>query len=323
MFDASPSPIPEDSPPSASCSSGRAPRAWLELIRVPNLLSVPGDPLAGFLLAAAATGVARRVDIGCFAAMVSAVCLYVVGLITNDICDLTEDTQARPRRPLPSGRISLARAELAAGSLAVGGLAAAALAGRVTLVVAVVLLGVLVTYNRLAKSHPLLGPFAMGLCRGGSVLLGASAVGKAGVTAPGVLVLAVSVVGYIAAVTTIAAGETGTQELGNRRFLPLFVVCLGGSVVWASIRGLGVNVMAVMPLLGAAAVSARVGSRLRGSVSPAVCQLCVGRLIGALILIQSAAAVALLDTRGALAMTIGGGLLWLVFGRLGRWFYSS
>ena len=31
-------------------------RAWLEILRVPNLPTVPGDPLAGVLLAAAAAG---------------------------------------------------------------------------------------------------------------------------------------------------------------------------------------------------------------------------------------------------------------------------
>ena len=73
---------------------------------MPNLLTVPGDPSAGFFLAALAveswpTRPVLRVGI---AAGVSLL-LYAAGLLWNDYFDFAEDLRDRPDRPLPSGRV--------------------------------------------------------------------------------------------------------------------------------------------------------------------------------------------------------------------------
>ena len=66
-------------------------RTWLQLVRAPNLLTVPGDPLAGFLLAT--FGVLRAQ--AAFAVGAS-LCLYAAGLLWNDLFDLEEDRRERP-----------------------------------------------------------------------------------------------------------------------------------------------------------------------------------------------------------------------------------
>src|SRR5690349_4677009 len=82
-------------------------RAWLQLFRAPNLLTVPGDPLAGFLIA---TG--GNLDSRVAIAVIASLCLYAAGLAMNDLADLTEDRRDRPNRPLASGAISKGAAGL-------------------------------------------------------------------------------------------------------------------------------------------------------------------------------------------------------------------
>src|SRR5262245_2678680 len=106
-------------------------RHWLQLFRVPNLFTVPGDPLAGFLLATGWTHEGRAwLDGRAAFAVVASVCLYAAGLAMNDLCDLAEDRRDRPARPLASGAIPVSAAWIACGALcAIGIIAMAALAG--------------------------------------------------------------------------------------------------------------------------------------------------------------------------------------------------
>ena len=75
-------------------------RAWLQLFRVPNLFTVPGDPLAGFLIA---TG--GHLDTRALCAVLASLAIYAAGLAMNDLADFAEDKSERPKRPLPSGAI--------------------------------------------------------------------------------------------------------------------------------------------------------------------------------------------------------------------------
>ena len=53
---------------------------WLQLFRLPNLLTVPGDPIAGAILASAGQGITvERV----FLVAVASVGLYAAGLLMN------------------------------------------------------------------------------------------------------------------------------------------------------------------------------------------------------------------------------------------------
>ena len=55
-------------------------RTWLQLLRAPNLFTVPGDPLAGYLLACYGA-VEPRVLLPVFASL----CFYSSGLLVNDL----------------------------------------------------------------------------------------------------------------------------------------------------------------------------------------------------------------------------------------------
>src|SRR6266567_8976267 len=90
-----------NTPPPPNMSASAKWRAWLQLLRAPNLFTVPGDPLAGFLLATAG-----RPDIRLVFAITASLCFYCHGLLLNDLADLAEDRRDRPNRPLPSGAAS-------------------------------------------------------------------------------------------------------------------------------------------------------------------------------------------------------------------------
>lgn len=195
---------------------------WFRLLRLPNLLTVPGDPIAGALLAASA--VSRVPDgLAMAAASGASLCLYVFGLILNDLMDIETDLAERPDRPLPSGEITVHQARMAAIAMALSGLNLALAAGLPALYAAAVLAALIIVYNAGAKRIPLAGVLTMGLCRGASLTLGAMALGapdKAGQSLP-VMLAAGGMTLYVAALSALAAREMDAEKpQGALRWLP-------------------------------------------------------------------------------------------------------
>ncbi|MFD1320086.1 SCO3242 family prenyltransferase [Micromonospora sonneratiae] len=163
-------------------------RDFVELVRAPAALSVPGDVLAGAVAAGgrgpawsrpggggpagSAGRVGRAVRLGGLAG--SSVLLYWAGMAANDWADRRVDAVERPQRPIPSGRVPPAAAFGLSVGLTSAGLVTAGLAGgRRALAVAVPLAGVVWAYDLWAKDT-VAGPATMAACRGLDVLLGAS-----------------------------------------------------------------------------------------------------------------------------------------------------
>ncbi|MDP9842207.1 SCO3242 family prenyltransferase [Streptosporangium lutulentum] len=142
-------------------------RDFLDLVRAPAALSVPGDVVAG---GAAAGSLGHRTP----ALACASVCIYWAGMAANDWADRRLDAVERPERPIPSGRISENLALATALGLTGAGLVAAGLAaGRRGLAVAAPLAAAVWTYDLLAKNTQA-GPAVMAACRALDVLLGAS-----------------------------------------------------------------------------------------------------------------------------------------------------
>lgn len=192
--------------------------SWLQLLRLPNLLTVPGDPLAGFLLAGGGT---REINLmSLVPCIATGLLLYSAGVISNDWFDREEDKRERPERPIPSGRINPHAAILAAGAMAILGLGSAALAGIPVLLTAAALVALILGYNSGLKRIPVLGPIVMGTCRGLNLLLGAAGVGHEGIFEGSALMAAIGLVLYVASVTVVAAGETRAGRRKGIRWLP-------------------------------------------------------------------------------------------------------
>jgi len=310
--------------------------AWLQLVRLPNLLTVPGDPIAGFLLATAAgfpgsdsrfaffegiPGGALWARAG--VAAVVALLLYMCGLVDNDLADLDEDRVERPHRPLPSGRISFSAARMAAGLLGAAGVCFATISGRAGLAAAGSLLAAVLLYNHAVKRIRIAGPLLMGSCRALSLLVGAAAAGWRGECSMPVLVPAVLLGLYVASVTAIAAGETRAAELGFRRWLPALVLVTGFAAVGHVAFTAGLGGWSCAPLAGGvmAIWAGLLGHRLSGRPPPAVVQASVGRLIRGLLVLQFIfTAVAGMRPAGVGAAFLA---LWLLQFRIAKRFYST
>ena len=135
-------------------------KAWLSLMRFPNLFTVPGDAVFAYLI------VDGKTDSPLFIFVIFAVLsFYIFGLITNDIADLEPDRRERPGRPLPSGMISIKSAKFAAFIFGFAGLLLSALCGKGTFFAAVALITLIYGYNCRVKHVFLLGPASLALCR--------------------------------------------------------------------------------------------------------------------------------------------------------------
>lgn len=208
-------------------------RAYLQLVRLPNVFTAMADIFLGYLLTHS-----RLDPWPPFALLLAASSsLYLAGMVLNDYFDREQDARERPFRPIPSGRV----AETAALALGIGLLASGVILGGVAAVVArdwrpaviaLLLAGAIVLYDAAAKRTPA-GPLVMGLCRTLNVLLGMS-VSIGSLTAP-YLAVAVGIGLYIVGVTTFARSEA--RESARWQLILGVVVMLAGIAVVASTPG--------------------------------------------------------------------------------------
>jgi 4-hydroxybenzoate polyprenyltransferase len=279
-------------------------RPVAELVRLPAVLSVPGDVLVG----AASSGwpFGRRT----VALAAASGCLYWAGMALNDWADRDEDAADRPGRPIPSGRVRPGFAlGLASGLTAAGVSLAAVSGGRRALRVAVPLAGTIWAYDLGAKSTRA-GPLVMAAARGLDVLLGAGGRAAAWPAAG-------TVAGHIAAVTTLSRVETTGGPAAVRAARAAFagtVAVTGASLLLARRQStmdgrLPVGLLAGYPAaVGAAQLAAA------RDPSPAAVQRAVGAGILGLIPLQAGLLAAAGNGRlgGAL------GALWPLARRLSR-----
>ena len=144
---------------------------WLELIRLPNLFTLPGDILVGACASLAFVDFSwSRFGLLC---LISAL-LYAGGLVLNDCMDYDEDKRERPDRVLPSGRIKLSTAYSVVATFFLLALVLAWSVCFASFVVSALLILAIYLYDGPARKNPKLGFFVMGLCRGLNILLGAT-----------------------------------------------------------------------------------------------------------------------------------------------------
>lgn len=288
-------------------------RAWLQLFRVPNLFTVPGDPIAGFLLAAGA------LDRRAFAAVGASLCLYAAGLAMNDLLDFDEDRRDRPNRPLTSGAIALPAAWGATVVLILIGLGALyAAAGGPGLATGGALVAAVTLYNGWAKRIAVVGSLVMGSCRGLSVLVGAvAAQGKLDGLPVALWLGAWMMVLYIAAVTNLARHETKPSAPVSARMLPIVPPVVAFAVAsweaaWFSAAAFAMAVFFT-------------GAELRRLLAekPAPIPPVIGALIRVMLLLQAGLCLAHPESQSAWIAAAALIALMPVACRVGRWFYAS
>src|SRR5690606_31657908 len=142
-------------------------RDVVELVRLPAVLTIPGDSLAGGAAAGWPYGTRGRPR------PAAAACLSLAGRAVNHHADRELDAVERPARPIPSGRVRPGDASAPAPRATGAGLGiAAAAGGRTAVRIAVPVAAAAWTYDLVAKDTPA-GPAVMAAARGLDVLLGA------------------------------------------------------------------------------------------------------------------------------------------------------
>lgn len=179
-------------------------RDAVELVRLPAVLTIPGDSLAGG--AAAGWPYGKRG----WAMPAASACFYLAGMALNDYADRELDAVERPERPIPSGRVSPGEALGLASGLTGAGLGiATAVGGRTALRVAVPVAAAAWTYDLAAKPTAA-GPVVMAAARGLDVLLGAGGRPRRAALP------ACAVAGHTLGVTSLSRGEVhgGSRRTG-------------------------------------------------------------------------------------------------------------
>jgi len=301
-------------------------RAYLQLVRLPNLFTAMADVTMGFLFTHAVFG---RGDGWVFAFLLAASSLlYAAGVTLNDVFDFQIDARERPHRPLPSGRIPLAAARWLGWELLLIGVAlawtAAFLADDLRPgVVATFLAGSIVLYNGLVKRTPL-GPPAMGACRMLNVLLGMSV--AAGPWQDEHWTVAASIGTYIVGVTWFARTEAGRSSRWHLG-LATAVILLGIGMLW-QLPGRCDRVVPILQQepgrfsLLIAVLALLIGFRcFRAVVEPVPhrVQTAVKQCILSLVILDAAACFVVRDVAGAVIVL----LLLVPTVILGRWIEST
>ena len=196
-------------------------RGWLQLLRLPHLFSVPGDPLAAFLIAG---GLTRQTG-GYFP--LAAVCfvsfaMSLFGIITNDLADIQLDMEQHPDRPLPRGVISPRAASYAAQLCFLAAVVTAICLGWRFFLITLVVLVSIYTYNFYVKYRPRRASMMMAVMRDLSFALGILIV--PGISLPRILLLVLYGVGlflFYCGLNEITRSETLSKMVrpGGRRVL--------------------------------------------------------------------------------------------------------
>ena len=285
---------------------GPSVRAVVQLVRLPAVLSVPGDVLLG----TAASGQLRALPRTAGLTAASS-CLYLAGMALNDYADREVDARERPARPIPSGRVTPRFALGLAGGLTLASVALAVGAdGPRALKVAAPLVATVWSYDLKFKGG-LAGPAAMSACRALDVLMGAGAQGT-----PRALPAAAVVGAHTAVVTTVSAREAqgGSRELALGALAATagvvtaaaWVAERGSRSAWSRAAALGLLAAYAAVVGGAQAAAARGPSpeRLQRAVGAGVVGLMplqAGLLAGAGALLPAVSVAALWPLARALA----------------------
>ena len=200
-------------------------KAYLELTRFPAVFTALADIVLGFLLNHVDL---RPVDgqpdprfqLGILC--LSSACLYLAGMVFNDIFDRRVDAEQRSQRPIPSGRISCRSAVILGGLLLLLGVGAAGWVGRSSLNVALMLVLCIMAYDGGLKRFPVVGPLSMGGCRMLNVMLGASAGGYFLWARPQ-LPVAIGLGLYVMGLTWFGRTESRTSQRGSLVMASLLV----------------------------------------------------------------------------------------------------
>ena len=301
-------------------------RSWLQLVRLPAVFTALADICAGF-----ACKRSSFEPVTIFAALLaSSACLYLAGMIFNDVFDRRRDAIGRPGRPIPSGRIGVLPAVVVGLLLVAAGIGSAATVSRQALVISLALTACIFAYDGLLKAT-VLGPVAMGACRFLNVMLGAAIDDVSTfVWAPPQIYVAAAIGIYVAGITWFARTEEKTSArlpllggavLANIGMAALAATYSGQTLVlpwmWAGERHPAALVLLVV------AIALTVDRRIVSAVVDPSAGLVQGAVKLMLLSIITLDATAVLASSGNIYLALATALLVLPAIIVGRWVYLT
>ncbi len=156
-------------------------KSYLQLLRLPNLFTIPGDIIVGFLLVTTNPAYLVESHLNTFwsvsVLILVSLAIYCFGLVQNDLVGYEEDKQLERKRPLVLGLISFSVARRMLIFFGLFSLTLPFLINWVAVAVSLSTLTLASVYNYLNQTRNIFAPIVMGLCRGFNILLGASLVG--------------------------------------------------------------------------------------------------------------------------------------------------
>ena len=256
-------------------------RAYCELVRLPNLFTAVADILAGFLYLGGALPDWRIA----LQLALSSACLYGGGVALNDLRDGERDRRDRPKRPIPSGRISRRSAAMLVAVLLAAGVVLASTVSTFSGILAASLLVTIVLYDMTLKATRV-APGIMGICRALNLALGMSFAGFFHTSAATAIPLAAMWL-YITSVTHFARTET-LMSNRNRLVEGTIGVCVSVATLsllfcvlpdpHTAFLGLVLLLLVMLAMQGRSAIS---------NALPQVVQRSVGQFIVGLILFDT------------------------------------
>ncbi|MBA3683978.1 MAG: UbiA family prenyltransferase [Planctomycetes bacterium] len=237
---------------------------WLRLIRATGLFTILSNIMAATVAATYAEGnldpklivslllQGNRMNL-LWVALASCL-LYASGMIWNDIADIERDRELHPRRPLPSGRISLITAYVVAAILAVASLLVASLVGSYGFYGAGIVLSLALLYDFAGKHVPYLGSLNMALVRFAHALFALLALGDLAYFKMGVLAVVglfgadvaqdipLSAAAYPLILGGYVLGVTLISELESRRG-HRWELAFGGAILFAAVIAASVRLV--------------------------------------------------------------------------------
>jgi len=194
-------------------------RAWLILARASNLPTVWSNCIAGCWLGG--WNSTATVLLLCLAGT----CFYIGGMFLNDVCDVDFDREHKTDRPIVAGQVKRRQVGFFAGLLFVAGLLLALAIRPNVLLLGVILVILIATYD-LVHKHVSWAPLLMGACRF-VLYIFAAATGVVGVTSRAAA-FAIGLALYVVGLSYLARGEAITRHTSKLWLMFLFTPLLIG-----------------------------------------------------------------------------------------------
>ena len=220
-------------------------KPYLVLVRPANVVTAIADILAGVAIAGVFADGSFDHFREAMLLVLSTIGLYSGGIVFNDVFDYHLDRVERPERVLPSRQLSVRKAKLFGVWLFFIGIMSASLVSRNSTILAIVIMGLALLYDKYTKHIQVLGPLNMGLCRAGNLLLGLSVSATALSTYWWIGIIPVIFIGAITLTSQKENAGNNRGAIGIAMLLDLSIVLIIGYLM---LKG-KMNLWATFPLI--------------------------------------------------------------------------